>query len=175
MQDHMSTVPQKISLSTSPHRSGVCIQGIAGPPETALNLNQGSFSAHSYFPDQIHWNFRAHLHSSLLQCIFSLHWILQAVYIQCCTAGTLQVHWTHTPLRWGSAYTFRDMIFLVWYLVGSKIGFLLLFFCWSPFHCIGWSVIYVSGPNFAVYSTSQKPEIKWSIFLRGIISKWSIW
>ncbi len=29
------------------------------PPETALNLNQGSFSVHSYYPDQIHWNFRA--------------------------------------------------------------------------------------------------------------------
>ncbi len=28
---------------------------------------------------------------------------VQAVYIQCCTAGTLKVHWTHTPLRWGMA------------------------------------------------------------------------
>ena len=34
-----------------PHQSGVCIQGIDGPPETALNLNQGSFSSHSYYPD----------------------------------------------------------------------------------------------------------------------------
>ena len=24
-----------------------------------------------------------------------------AVYIQCCTEGTLKVHWTRTPLRWG--------------------------------------------------------------------------
>ncbi len=46
-------------FSTNPHRSVVHIQCIAGPPETALNLNQGSFSAHSYYPDQIHWNFRA--------------------------------------------------------------------------------------------------------------------
>ncbi len=48
-----------IAMDHIPHRSGVHIHGIAGPPETALNLNQGSFSAHSYYPDQINWNFRA--------------------------------------------------------------------------------------------------------------------
>ena len=70
-----------------PQRSGVRIQGIAGPPETALNLNQGSFSAHSL--------------------------ILQSVYIQCWTAGTLKVHWTHTPLRLGLEFNLR-IYFLAW-------------------------------------------------------------
>ncbi len=46
-----------------------------------------------------------------MECIFSalqgplnLHCIrirAAAVYVQCCTAGTLKLHWTHTPLRWG--------------------------------------------------------------------------
>ena len=91
-----------------PDRSGVHIQGIAGPPECTLHPNQGSCSAHSWYTDKVHWSIlsgsaQVHWTYTPANCsVFSaLHWIFLAVHVQCCTAGTLKLYWTRTPLRWG--------------------------------------------------------------------------
>ena len=85
--------------------SGFLLHVLLRSKREALLPNQGSYSAHSYYTDQVLLSDSAQVHWTYTPAncnVFSvLHWIFQAVYVQCCTAGTLKLHWTRTPLRWG--------------------------------------------------------------------------
>ena len=75
---------------------------------------------------------------------------LQPVYVQCCTVGTLKLHWTRSPLRWGLDHNFimffqptffriaqtpNPLLFLKWEITVSRK---MYWNCYSCFSILKW-------------------------------------